>query len=149
MWIFDIINVPISELKALYPHLTIFDEALIKVKQWAHGEIKMPVAKQAILECHAVSKTIDNKHDIALIHAVGQGLSTVHVETHALGLVFYELTALVYANEDYEDVILKKINFYIERLNYIKNNETKLSWAPFIIKDKPNKERLLILKETT
>ena len=51
---------------------------------------ELPEAKRAILDCHAVCKEIDDEYYIALCHSIGQGISTVHVETHALGLPFYE-----------------------------------------------------------
>ena len=49
-----------------------------------------------------------------LCHAVGQGCGTVHVETHAIGLVVYELTAIVrmYGIDDCEQMLIKRINEY-------------------------------------
>ena len=44
----------------------------------------MPVAKKAILECHAMAKELTDIADIALCHAIGQACSVVH--TPKLGL---------------------------------------------------------------
>ncbi|MHB8076331.1 putative immunity protein [Desulfosporosinus fructosivorans] len=54
------------------------------------------MAKRAILDSHAVAKKIDDSEYGALCHAIGHAGATVHVETHALGLPFYELTAIAF-----------------------------------------------------
>ena len=68
---------------------------LIAAKAWAAGEIKMPVAKRAILNCHALAKKMTSPTDSARCHAIAQGFSVVHTTGHALGLPIYELTAIV------------------------------------------------------
>lgn len=55
----------------------------------------MPAARRAILAAHAAAKETADPVSIALCHAIGQACGTVHVETHAIGLAMYELTALV------------------------------------------------------
>lgn len=55
----------------------------------------MPIAKKAILDSHAVAKETEDRIYAALCHAIGHYGATVHVETHAIGLPFYELTAIV------------------------------------------------------
>ena len=72
----------------------------------------------------------------------------MHVETHALGLVFYELTAVVLVNSKYnfDLAVNEKINYYYDRLLYWQNNIDTLdiSWAKFLLDDtRPNKEKLL------
>lgn len=120
---------------------------------WAHGTVKMTVAKRAILNCHALAKEMDQDYDIALCHAIGQGCSTVHVETHALGLVFYELTAIVMKHKyrDYQVEVLDKINYYMDKLkwyqDHIEDFVSKQIWADFLIREGiPNKEKLLLEK---
>lgn len=153
LWAFDCMQFPLSELMSRYPGETDIQSAYELSLLWAHGEIKMPAAKKAILSCHAAAERLDNAYDVALCHAVGQGCSTVHTETHALGLVFYELTAVVikcgYA--DYQDKVIEKINFYTEKLkmwqekapSYRKNEK----WADFLtVQDKVNREKLRDLK---
>lgn len=57
--------------------------------RWARGEIRMPVAKRAILDVHTMAKDMDDPVDAALCHAVGQGCSCVHTPGHGLGLPVY------------------------------------------------------------
>ncbi|MDD4438091.1 MAG: hypothetical protein PHS04_08665 [Tissierellia bacterium] len=54
-------------------------------EDWARGKIKMPAAKRAILNSHAVAKEINNSQYSALCHAIGHGGATVHVETQDIG----------------------------------------------------------------
>lgn len=119
-------------------------------KKWASGEIKMKEAKRCILECHSIAKEIDDDYYIAICHTIGQGLSTVHVETHAIGLVMYELTAIVLKNRDnYEEKVNDKIRWYIKTLKYFADNvdNTQDKWASFLEKDIPNKEMILYNKK--
>lgn len=155
MWIFDCLQIPLDEIKTAYPNESESQAAFMLSDLWARGEVKMPVAKRAILDCHAVAKSIDNDYFIALYHAVGQGFATVHVETHALGLVFYELTAIVIKNnyQNYQYEVTKKIQYYMNRLLWWQENievfEHQRSWANFLVKpNKPNKEALLYVNDT-
>ena len=92
--------------------------ALNLSRQWAAGEVKMPVAKKAILECHAMAKELTDIADIALCHAIGQACSVVHTQRHAMGYPVYELTAIVRKNKIQisEEVVKQRIDYYIERL---------------------------------
>lgn len=72
---------------------------------WLHGEVKMPVAKRAILDVHAMAKLMDDPVDAALCHAVGQGCSCVHTPKHALGLPVYELTAAFLRGGNLEEIV--------------------------------------------
>ena len=115
-------------------------------KKWASGEIKMKEAKLRIIECHSIAKEIDDRYYIAICHAIGQGLSTIHVETHAIGLPIYELTAIVLNNKaDYKEKVEEKIKWYIERLKYYEDNvdNINIKWADFLKKDVQNKEMKL------
>ena len=108
----------------------------------------MPVAKKSILDSHAVAKEIEDPVYIALCHAIGHAGATVHVETHALGLVFYELTSIVFVNrkDNFDLAVNEKIDYYYDRLLYWQNNTDTLdiSWAKFLLDDtRPNKEKLL------
>jgi len=108
----------------------------------------MPTAKRAILDSHAVAKEIDDTEYGALCHAIGHAGATVHVETHALGLPIYELTALVlkYGKDIFPKPVSEKIIYYCDRLLYWQENTDKLGfdWADFLLDDtRPNKERLL------
>ncbi len=153
LWVFECMKDALDILMLEFPQETAFINAYDTSYAWASGKVKMPIAKKAILECHAVAKRIDNACYIALIHAIGQGCSTVHVDTHALGLMFYELTAIVIKNNyiNYEYEVLDRITYYIERLKWWENNidtcEKSQEWAGFIVKPKENKEKLMMNKE--
>ena len=74
--------------------------------------------------------------------------ATVHVETHALGLVFYGLTAFVYEEglTQYDQIVKNKCDLFYNRLLYWQDHAGKLDipWAAFLLKDDvPNKEKLL------
>ncbi|MEA4874953.1 putative immunity protein [Anaerorhabdus sp.] len=150
LWAFECIKVPLKTLERKYSEEFRAQNAFEICQRWARGEEKMPAAKRAILECHAVCKEINDKSDIALYHAIGQGLSTIHVETHAIGLPIYELSAIVFSHkEDYEIKVKEKIEFYKRKIDECKEkvDRSDLKWAGFLMKDKPNKEKLLALKE--
>ena len=148
MWAFDCAQEPLALFEAKYPNELRPRKSLELCEVWARGIIKMPEAKRAILEAHAVAKEIDDKEYIAISHAIGHAGATVHVETHALGLVFYELTAIVInvGLEKCNLAVNKKISYYYERLLYWQENIDTLnvSWAKFLLDDtRPNKEKLL------
>lgn len=150
LWIFDCVQIPLDEMKKRYPKETCYQEAMDACMRWAQGEIKMPEAKRFILNVHAQAKMLKDPVEIALCHAIGQGISCVHTETHALGLMFYELTALVLAHKEYEDAVNKKVKYYEERLLYWQahGHDEERKWATFLLKDKQvNREWLLHQKE--
>jgi hypothetical protein len=99
----------------------------------------MQDAKRAILNSHAVAKEIDHEVCKALCHGIGHAGATVHVGSHAIGLPMYELTAIVisYKMSDYEEAVKEKIDFYIDRLLYWRENAGKLDrkWADFLKKE--------------
>ena len=143
LWAFECVQELLEIFEIAYPDEVRPRNAFELCQKWAQGEVKMPVAKRAILNCHQACKDIHNDYLIALCHAIGQGLSTVHVETHAIGLPIYELSAIVFNNKDcYEQVVLDKIEYYKERLIYYQNHIDKIEyqWADFLLKDAPNKE---------
>ena len=79
---------------------------------------------------------------------VPNAAATVQVETHALGLVCYGLTAFVYAAEPHraDSVIAAECAWFYDRLLHWAENtdQGETVWAPFLLRDDlPNKERLL------
>jgi hypothetical protein len=148
MWALDCAKVPLEQFEAKYSDERRPRTCLELCEDWARGKIKMPVAKQAILDSHAVAKEINYSEYGALCHAIGHAGATVHVETHGLGLPFYELTAIVlkYGKDNFPKPVSEKINYYYNRLLYWEENTHKLGldWADFLLDDnRPNKERLL------
>jgi hypothetical protein len=148
MWALDCAEVTLTQFEDKYPDETRPGTCLIRCEEWARGKIKMPEARQAILAAHAVAKEIDDREYGALCHAIGHAGATVHVETHAMGLPIYELTAIVrkHGSGRFEEPVREKILFYEQRLQYWQEmtDRLELDWAQFLLDDsKPNKEKLL------
>ncbi|GAB6110097.1 putative immunity protein [Fusibacter bizertensis] len=86
------------------------------------------------------NQILNDKVDIALVHAIGQGCSTVHVKNHAMGIVFYTLTAIVIEQHyvAYASVVLNQIDAYKCRMAYWKENgalkATTEKWASFLMR---------------
>jgi hypothetical protein len=148
MWALDCAKLPLEQFEAKYPDELRPRTCLELCETWARGKIKMPIAKQAILDSHAVAKEIDDSEYAALCHAIGHAGATVHVETHAIGLPIYELTAIVlkYGKDNFSKPVSDKLNYYYNCLLYWQEDTDKLglAWAGFLLGDNsPNKERLL------
>lgn len=139
LWALDLSGDCVRELLEKYPSDKRPFKALEEAKQWAAGEIKMPVAKKAILNCHSMAKDIESPVDKALCHAVGQACSTVHTKRHAMGLPIYELTAIVnkYGIENCRKPVERRCAQYIDKLIYWRDNlsEYKGTWAAFMLKE--------------
>jgi hypothetical protein len=147
MWALDCAKLPLEQFEAKYPNELAPRTCLELCESWARGKIKMPLAKQAILNSHAVAKKIYDIEYGALCHAIGHAGATVHVETHAFGLPAYELTAIVlkYGKDNFPKPVGEKINYYYNRLLYWqKNSENQgLDWANFLLDNTaPNKEKI-------
>lgn len=129
-------------------------EAVEAAKAWAHGRIKMPAAKKAAHAAHNAATEVAEKDPAACAaaRAMGHVVGTVHVETHAIGVVMYGITAFIYAakQKDAEKVIAKECKWYYDRLLYweTKTDKEETTWASFLLKDDtPNKEALLRQKK--
>ncbi|WP_077622520.1 putative immunity protein [Sediminibacillus massiliensis] len=154
MWALDCAKLPLKQFEANYPNEQRPRICLELCEDWARGKIKMSEAKQAILGSHAMTKEIDDSVHAALCHAIGHAGATVHVETHAIGLPIYELTAIVrkYEGDNFAQPVSEKIDYYYNRLLYWQESTDKLEldWANFLLNDnKPNKEKLLNQKNKT
>lgn len=53
-----------------------------------------------LIQTHQAAKETQNPYAQAAARAVGHAAATIHVETHALGVIFYGLTALTYKYND-------------------------------------------------
>lgn len=149
LWALNCALVPAKILNDKYSDERVVN-ALEKGRLWSMGTIKMPEAKQAILKLHGMAKQLEDDTDIAYVHAVAQAVSTIHVETHALGLVFYELSGLVKKHKNnFDKIIDDKLNYYYNELLYWQEHQDDVeqTWATFIVRDgKINKEKLLAEK---
>lgn len=150
-WAFTCVERPLEILEAHLPREDRPRTAVETCRRWAAGEVKMPQAKRALLQAHQAAKGLDSPEDIALCHAVGQACAVVHVETHAIGLPIYELTAIVRGAgfPDCRKPVERRIGEYAACLQRCRaeapNPERK--WAAFLLDDsRPNKELLLARK---
>ena len=138
LWALELAEETARELAEKYPDDCPPREAIAAAKAWAAGEIKMSIAKQAILNCHAMAKELTEPADIARCHAVGQACSVVHTVGHALGYPMYELTAIVLdlGLEDCRDPVEQRVMYYEQRLRYWMEYEKtcQLNWAGFLKK---------------
>lgn len=135
LWIFDLIKGPVERLEQVCPNITTPKEAVRTCDKWSRGEVLMKDAKAAILACHRETKSLDDPESIALFHAIGQGLSTIHTKRHAMGFPIYELTSWVHRYQnDYQDQVWKRIQEYIDTLRLCIANVDQIErpWADFL-----------------
>ena len=138
LWALELAEETAQKLEEKYPEAHRPREAVGASRAWAAGEIKMPIAKQAILDCHAMAKELTNPADIARCHAVGQACSVVHTAGHALGYPMYELTAIVLelGLDDCRDAVEHRVRYYEQRVHYWAEHEKSCcqDWASFLRK---------------
>ena len=138
LWALELAEETARELAEKYPEDPRPLDAIAASRAWASGEIKMPIAKQAILNCHAMAKELADPADIARCHAVGQACSVVHTSGHALGYPMYELTAIVLelGLDGCRDSIEQRVVHYEQRIRYWMEYEKNCqqSWAGFLKK---------------
>ena len=153
LWTIECAERVLAIFEEKYPYEMRPREAVEAARAWARGEIKMPVAKMAAHATHnAATAVSEDPAACAAARAMGHVVGTVHVETHAIGLVMYGITAFVYhANpKDADDVIANECKWFYDRLRYWEEMIDKLdtTWASFLLKDDaPNKEMLLRQKQ--
>ena len=138
LWALELAEETTRELAEKYPENHRPREAIAASRAWAAGEIKMPIAKRAILNCHAMAKELTDSADIARCHAVGQACSVIHTVGHALGYPMYELTAIVLEQglDNYRDAVEHRVMYYEQRLRYWMEFEKNCqqNWAGFLKK---------------
>ena len=138
LWALELAEETARELAEKYPEDHRPREAIAASRAWAAGEIKMPIAKRAILNCHAIAKELTAPADIARCHAVGQACSVVHTAGHALGYPMYALTAIVLelGLDDCRDFIEQRVIYYEQRIRYWMEYEKNCqqNWAGFLKK---------------
>ena len=138
LWVLELAEETTRELAEKYPEDFRPKEAVEAAASWAKGQIKMPIAKQAILNCHTMAKDLENPADIARCHAVGQACSVVHTVGHALGYPMYDLTAIVLelGLDDCRDAVEHRVRDYEQRLHYWAEHEKSCcqDWASFLRK---------------
>ncbi len=131
MFAFECAKKPAEELKA---HVGESDalQTIDLCRAWAEGKVKMPLARRAILNLHARAKSMDEA-DGARYRAIAQAYSAVHVKEHARGLMYYELTAIVRENKNFEEKVLMRIEEYSAVLDrWASCDLSDYSWAKFL-----------------
>ena len=138
LWALELAEETAQKLAEKYPEDHRPREAIAASRAWAAGEIKMPIAKRAILNCHAMARELTAPADIARCHAVGQACSVVHTAGHALGYPMYALTAIVLdlGLEACRDPVEHRVMYYGQRLRYWMEhqNTCQQNWADFLKK---------------
>ncbi len=117
---------------------------------WAKGTIKMPEARIKILAAHSAARAAYSPVARAAARAVAQAVSTVHTAKHAMGVVYYGLTAIALAKGG--DVNCDEIEREIERMlavigGYADSEPTPDGWAEFMLTKEEKAERKAKLKE--
>ncbi|MGN0747011.1 MAG: putative immunity protein [Aristaeellaceae bacterium] len=146
LWALACAEEPVRLLAARYPEDARPAQALHLSALWAQGAVKMPLARQAILQVHAMAREARTPADEALCHAVGQACSAVHAEDHAIGLVLYELTAIVreLGPDHCEAAVQARLAAYTACLARSRQaaSEPGRPWAAFLLEDAgPNREQ--------
>lgn len=136
LWALELAEESAAELARRRPGETRPMEAVATSRTWAAGHIKMPLAKQAILQCHALARELPDPADQALCHAVGQAASVVHTPRHAMGYPIYALTATVRSLgfPDCRKIVEQQVDSCLSRLLYWEAAEPAYSgpWAAFL-----------------
>ncbi len=121
LWSLDLASGTADALAGRHPGDRRPRDAVDASSEWASGNVKMGVARRAILSCHAVA----------------QACSVVHTPRHALGYPVYELTALVIRSgyEGFEDDVVSRVSEYAYRLVYWASRADELrQWAGFMLR---------------
>ncbi|MBO7252285.1 MAG: hypothetical protein J6V25_06640 [Oscillospiraceae bacterium] len=138
LWALELAEETARELAERYPEALQPREAIAASGAWAAGEIKMPIAKRAILNCHAMAKELADSADIARCHAVGQACSVIHTARHALGYPMYALSAIALelGLDECRKPIEQRVIYYEQRLRYWMEYEKtcQQNWAGFLKK---------------
>jgi hypothetical protein len=139
LWAFEFADETVQKLFDRYPNEKRLETAVMLSKDWAAGRVKMPAAKHAILQAHAVAKEIQSLEDIALCHAVGQACGVVHANGHAIGFPIYDLTAIIrhYGVPDCKEVVEERMRQYKDRICYWREHykDHPREWADFMMAD--------------
>ena len=128
IWTFDLINEAVSYLSARYPDVQIFHDSVKTVMGYLSGDVDYEVRRSAIKALHNTASFIEDKADKALVHAVGQALSTASTRKHAMGFVVFELTSIV-LEDGIEEALQKipgRLDDYYRKLDEAREKARKL-----------------------
>ena len=150
LWALDCARHLLPLFEGAYPQDRRPREAMDAAKAWARGEILMPEAKRAARATHAAAAEAADQDPAAcaVAHAMGHVIGTVHVETHAIGILMYGLTACFHAAgpENAKARVAEELAWAYDRLLCRQSaaGDIEGPWAAFLLReDVPNKEALL------
>lgn len=136
LWALELAEETVETMEQRHPGEDRPRQALEAARLWAEGEIKMSLARRAILDCHALAKELSDPGDVARCHAVGQACSVVHTPGHALGYPVYDLTALAreLGLDRCRDALEARAEHYVDRLLFWQSHpEAQVGpWADFL-----------------
>lgn len=136
LWALDLAEEAANRFAQTHPDELRPFNAVAAARAWAAGQIRMPAARRAILDCHALAKELIDPADIARCHAIAQGCSVVHTIGHAMGLPIYELTAIVreLGVDHCKEAVERRNQEYLDTLLYWGRYEPEYDgpWADFL-----------------
>lgn len=126
--------------KKYYPTDNRPEIAIESAYEWIEGKNKLPEVKKKILDTHAAAREAEGNYAAqAAARTCGQASASIHVPTHAIGLVFYGTAAIAYdkiginqIESEYQKIFIEECKKMLEALQNIavKNEENlaKLNW---------------------
>lgn len=137
LWTLDCGTIFSDIYKGYFPEDGRPKAALDIAREWSKGNVKMPVAKKAIHAVHNAASESGVPAAEAAARAVGHATATVHVRTHAMGLVYYGLTSVAYASNNNKKKINGMLETLTDRLEYwsLFDGKNELQWADFILRN--------------
>lgn len=137
LWAFEVIKEPAAYLLGRYSNRWPINEAIETCRSWSQGIIKMSEARRYILGLHSFAGKLEDKADRALVRAVAQALSAIHVKEHAIGFCMYELTSIIFQEglDNGLSMVPERIIHYTSKLEEAekKEKEETFNWAPFLL----------------
>ncbi len=137
LWAFEVIKEPAAYLLGRYSNRWPINEAVETCRSWSQGIVKMSEARRCILGLHSFAGKLEDRADRALVRAVAQALSTIHVKDHAIGFCIYELTSIIFQEglDKGLSLVPERISYYLDKLEWAEKTEKEgmFNWAPFLL----------------
>ena len=92
-WAFKEVEKPIRRLKRRFPEYTTPRDCKRLGELYLEGRVPLPQVSSVVSELYGEAKLLEGE-DKALALSVGEGISALRTKSHAMGYVFFYLTAL-------------------------------------------------------
>ena len=135
LWALELAKETVLQLTEKYPEDRCPQEAIAAARAWVVGEIKIPIAKRANLNCHAMAKKLTDPADIAQCHAVGQTCSVATQSAMPWDTpCMISAIVLEHGLDNCRDAVEQRVMYYEQRLRYWMEYEKtcQLNWAGFL-----------------